>query len=271
MNDSEFKNVVRKGFDQASIGYDNSPMRFFDKSAVRLVELSALKGNEIILDVATGTGKVALAAAKHLKNGKVIGIDLSEGMLDCAKVKAQKAGLTNILFKCEDIDHASFPNNYFDGIFCSFGVFFFSDMQNLISKLIQTMKPGSFFAITSFADGSFRPLSDLTLERFKQYGVKLPDSYTWQRLDSHQKHYELLNTIGLKNINSHTEPMGYYLKNTNEWWDIVYYTGFRSFLNQLSVEQVERYKEEHLKEISKTSDKQGILLNVDVIFTIAYR
>src|SRR3990167_8660014 len=88
MNNLEFKKNVRKGFDYASLGYDNPAMRFFDNAALHLVETLPLKGHEHILDVATGTGKVALTAAKRLNNGNVVGVDLSEGMLSCAKSKA---------------------------------------------------------------------------------------------------------------------------------------------------------------------------------------
>lgn len=272
MNDSEFKKIVRKGFDEASAGYDKPAMKFFDHSAEHLVGSLALNGHEHLLDVATGTGKAAIAAARRLKYGHVTGVDLSEGMLQCAQAKAERANLKNILFKCSDIEELTFPENTFDGILCSFGMFFFSDMEGVLKKLIPAMKSGGCVAMTSFAGGSFRPLADLTLERFKQYGVKLPDSYTWQRLDSHEKHVHLLNAAGLKNISSYTKPMGYYLPDADAWWDIVTYTGFRSFLNQLSPDQVNRYKEEHHKEISQTADgKNGIKLNVDVIFTMGYR
>lgn len=271
MNEQEFKNVVRNGFDEASRGYDNPPMRFFDKSAARLVELSPLKGHEDVLDVAAGTGKVSLAAAKRLKTGRVIAVDLSEGMLDRARAKARDEGVTNVQFKHEDVDAADLGEASYDVVFCSFGVFFFSDMHTLVKKLSRALKPGGFLAVTSFADGSFKPLSDLTLERFKSYGIKLPESYTWQRLDSHQKHFDLFNSTGLKSISSRTEPMGYDLGSADEWWDIVYFTGFRSFLNQLSAQEAERYKREHLHEIAQTAGSKGIRLKVDVIFTIAYK
>lgn len=271
MKDNEFKSIVKNGFNQASQGYDNPAMRFFDFSAKHLVESLALKGHEHLLDVATGTGKVALTAAAHLTTGKVVGIDLSDGMLERAKQKAVKAGLDKVSFRCEDIDQIDLGLECFDGILCGFGVFFFADMHALLSKLIRSLKPGGFIAITSFADGSFRPLSDLTLDRFKKYGIKMPDSYTWQRLDSHQKHGELFNAVGLRNIHTHTKPMGYYLKDEREWWDIVYYTGFRSFLNQLSDENMLRYQQELLEEVRNTSEAKGIRLNVDVIFTVAYK
>ena len=271
MKEEEYKKVIQNAFDEASIGYDSPAMRFFDTSAERLVERLPLKGHEHILDVATGTGKIALTAAKRLSRGQVTGIDLSEGMLKRAREKAQRENLRNISFRCADIDIVDWPKDYFDGLCCGFGVHFWSDMEKSLSRLIRMIKPGGFVAMTSFAKGSFEPQSNLCLERFKRYGVKLPDSYTWERLDNIPKTKELLKKVGFRNIESHQTKMGYYLKSPEQWWDLVFYTGFRAFLNQLSEEQVTRYKHEHLKEIESTADKKGIYLNVEVIFTIAYK
>lgn len=269
MNEEDFKKIVRQGFDEASVGYDNPAMKFFDNSAEHLIEGLTLKGDEHILDAATGTGKVAIAAARRLPKGRVTGFDLSEGMLTRGRQKAQTQNLRNILFHCADVNETDYPNDNFDGLTCSFGVFFWTDMVTTLQRLVRTIKPGGFAAITSFADGSFKPHSDLCLDRFKQYGVKLPETYSWQRLDNHEKHAELLKTVGLTRIESYTQPMGYYLKDARQWWDLVYYTGFRGFLNQLSAPQVEQYKAEHLHEIAKTADRQGIYLNVNVIFSTA--
>lgn len=269
MNNQEFKKIIRQGFDEASSGYDNPAMRFFDKSAAYLVELFNLSGDENILDVATGTGKIALQLAEKLKNGKVTGLDLSEGMLDQARAKADQKQLTNVSFICSDIQEAKFPDSSFDGATCGFGVFFWSNMEETLRQIAKWIKPGGFFAMTSFFGPSFTPLSTLCLDRFKKYGVKLPDSYTWERLDHPDKHARLLESSGFIDIKSETKPMGYFLKNADEWWDLVCHTGFRSFLNQLSANDKTRFKKEHLEEIEKTKTKDGILLQVDVIFTVA--
>lgn len=271
MNDEKFKKVIRKSFNVASIGYDRPAMRFFDQSAERLVKCVSLEGHENVLDVATGTGKVALAAAARLKKGSVTGVDLSEGMLLVAKRKARYAGLTNASFLRSDVDALRLSRKNLDGLFCGFGVFFWSNMERSLSRLLETVKPDGFVAISSFAKGSFEPQSGLCLSRFHRYGVKLPKSYTWERLGSIKQHKILFQKVGLKNIRSHKKQMGYYLDGSESWWDLVRYTGFRSFLNKLSPSQAKRYKVEHMKEIKGTADKKGIWLNVEVIFTVACR
>ena len=114
MNDEDYKFMIRQSFDEASSGYDTTAMRFFDDSAEHLVGCLPITGCEHTLDIATGTGKIALAAARRLKSGHVTAIDLSAGMLEQAKKKAMGENLTNISFQCSDIDALDFPPASFE-------------------------------------------------------------------------------------------------------------------------------------------------------------
>ncbi len=269
MTETEYKKMIQQTFDQASAGYDGRAMRFFDLSAEHLVKKLPLKGGENLLDAATGTGKIAIALAKRVKSGRVKGIDLSAGMLEQARQKAASEHLSNVTFEIADAGRAQFDQERFDGITCGFGVFFWPDMEGTLKNLLKALKPGGFFAATSFDKDSFEPLSGLCLKRFEKFGVQLPKTYTWERLDNPQKHQDLFASVGLKNIESETRSVGYFLKDEAEWWDLVCHSGFRGFLNQLSAEQAAKYKEEHLSEIRSKAGPQGIYLDVRVIFTTA--
>lgn len=269
MNQDEFNKMVRLGFDEASQGYDKPALRFFADSGRRLVQDLDLRGNESFLDIASGTGNVALPLAERLPRGRVDGVDLSPGMLRQAEQKTNAAGLSNVFLHCRSVEDLDFPAHHFDGMTCGFGVFFWTDMAAALKKLLIMLKPGGLLAMSSFAPESFRPLSDRALERFKGYGVKLPESYSWTRLDSAEKHHQLLSSVGLESIRTVERPMGYTLESFEEWWDLVQFTGFRSFLNQLSPEQARRYREEHLEEVEELREELGIPLRVDVLFTTA--
>ncbi len=271
MDTEQFRQVIRQGFDEASEGYDKPAMRFFDHGAQQLVEQLSLLGHEKVLDAATGTGKVAIELAKRLPNGRVSACDLSVGMLKKALENASQAEQSNIEFICSDVNDIHLGPGSFEGLVSGFGVFFWEDMAHTLNQLLSFVKPGGFFAMTSFADGSFKPLSDLCLSRFESYGVKLPDSYTWERLDNTEKHADLMKQVGLGRVESQKRQVGYFLKDAQEWWDLVNYTGFRSFLNQLSDADKIRFKAEHLQEIADQSTAEGIFLNVEVISTTAYK
>jgi ubiquinone/menaquinone biosynthesis C-methylase UbiE len=89
-------------------------LRFFAESASWLIDNLQLKGNENLLDIATGTGHVAIAAALKLRNGKVTGIDISEKMQHKAVNKANEFNLRNAIFKHCDIEDMDFDHNAFD-------------------------------------------------------------------------------------------------------------------------------------------------------------
>ncbi len=271
MTPEEYKSMVQKAFNEASAGYDNPAMRFFDLSATSLAQGLPLKGHEHILDAATGTGKIALLAAQRLPKGHVTAVDMSEGMLKMARGKTEREKITNISFELKDILQDEFPKEHFDGLTCGFGVHFWTDMERALRKLTTSLKPGGFAAFTSFTNEAFKPLSDLCLNRFEKFGVQLPKTYSWEKLDHPQKHADLCAKAGLKNPVSRIEQMGYFLKGPQEWWDVVYNTGFRGFLNQLSPEKALLYQKEHLKEVQSLATPEGIYMSVNVIFTTAYR
>ncbi len=89
------------------------------------------KEGEQILEIGFGTGNSILSMAKSVgKSGKIIGVDISQGMLDIAKVKVDKAGLLDrVVLKHEDATMMNFNSDYFDAVFMSFTLELFSDTQ----------------------------------------------------------------------------------------------------------------------------------------------
>ena len=79
------KKKIKQTFDTIANNYDSPEIKFFMESATNIINYLDLKGNEHILDVATGTGNAACILAEYLPDGKVTGIDFSEGMLAQAK------------------------------------------------------------------------------------------------------------------------------------------------------------------------------------------
>lgn len=268
MSGEEIKNVVRNAFDEVSDGYDCPALRFFDNSAVLLTKRLSLSGNERVLDVATGTGKIALALANRLNHGFVTGVDISSGMLSVAQRKASDAQVKNIAFVKSDIDALDFPPAHFDGVTCGFGVHFWPSMEQSLARLLGLVKANGFVAFTSFANGSFEPTASQCLQQFSRYGVQLPATYSIERLDHPDKNRRLFEAVGLKQVHSFQDQVGYYLPNAEAWWDLVRFTGYRAFLNQLNAAQIPQFKAEFLRTISPADGNREIFLNVDVITTI---
>lgn len=267
--DEQMKTLLKETFNSVSNGYDNSALRFFSNSAAHMATLLNLKGNERLLDVACGTGNAALTIAPLLPNGKIVAVDFSSGMLEQARSKAEALGVRNIEFLERDMQDLRFPAKTFDIAVCAFGIFFVEDMDVQLSHIVQTVKPGGRVLITNFEETYFYPLKELFFTRLESYGVQKPPQ-TWKRIAHEQGCRELFEKAGLRDIRVERKNMGYFLTGPEQWWDIVWNAGFRRMVSRLSPEDQARFKQEHLKEIEALKTKDGIRLDVPVLFTTGY-
>lgn len=106
---------------------------------------------KIILDVATGTGDLALALTK-VKPEKIIGIDISSGMLEKAKIKTADKHLSDIIEYIEgDAENLPFEDNYFDVITVAFGVRNFETLNKGLKELNRVLKPNGKLFILEFS------------------------------------------------------------------------------------------------------------------------
>ena len=96
-----------------------------------------------ILDVATGTADMAILASKLLKANKIVGIDISEGMLEIGKKKVEKLGLQRRIELLKgDSETILFDNNSFDAVTVAFGVRNFQDLELGLSEIKRVLRPG---------------------------------------------------------------------------------------------------------------------------------
>lgn len=268
----EQKQKVAAGFNLASAGYDRPAVRFLAMTARRLVEIAAIRSSETVLDVATGTGHSAIALSTFVGiNGRVIGIDIAHDMLEVAQRNITKASLDNIHLQLGDAENLSFEDENFDKVICASGIFFLPDMLAGLKEWLRVTKPGGVVAFSSFGDTTFNPMREMYANRIqKSYGVVLPPSRGFQRLNTIQKCQDLMQQAGfsLEDVEIHTEQLGYYLQNVNEWWDIVWHTGFRHSVSQITPEKLAQFKTEHLAEVGELVTDKRIWLDVPGIFVV---
>ena len=105
-----------------------------------------------ILDVATGTGDMAIMAAKALKPEKIVGIDISPKMLEIGRKKVEKEGLgTKIELLGGDGETINFPDNSFDGVMVAFGVRNFENLEKGLKEILRVLKPGAQLVVLEFS------------------------------------------------------------------------------------------------------------------------
>ncbi len=125
------------------------------KKAVRLIKPFRPKQ---ILDIATGTGDFAIECLS-LNPDKIIGIDISDGMLEVGRVKLKKKAINNkIELQLGDSESINFPNDTFDAITVAFGVRNFEHLEAGLSEMCRVLKPGGVAAILEFSKPTIFPL-----------------------------------------------------------------------------------------------------------------
>lgn len=122
---------------------------------------------KIILDVATGTGDFAIEALK-LNPEKVIGVDISEGMLEHGRKKLEKKGLSDrIELLYGDSENLPFDDNKFEAIIAAFGVRNFENLEAGLTEMHRVMKKGGKVVILEFSRPSKFPFKQLYNFYFK--------------------------------------------------------------------------------------------------------
>ena len=116
---------------------------------------------KIILDVATGTGDFSIEALS-LKPEKIIGVDISEGMLEVGRRKMRKKKIDSIIeLRLGDSENLPFTDNFFDAVIVAFGVRNFEDMKGGLTEMLRVVKPGGKVIVLEFSRPSKFPMKQL--------------------------------------------------------------------------------------------------------------
>ncbi|MBN8654238.1 MAG: methyltransferase domain-containing protein [Anaerolineae bacterium] len=149
---SQRKQQVSGLFSRVAATFDNVGPRFFSHFGRRLVELACIPNGAHVLDVATGRGAALIPAAESVgTQGRVVGIDLSEGMVQETAKELARLGLSsNIEVRQMDAEHLQFPDESFDFVLCAFGIFFFPQLERAMSEVRRVLKSNGRIGVTTW-------------------------------------------------------------------------------------------------------------------------
>jgi len=265
------KQAITNVFNLVATRYDNPSLRFFFFFSDKLVDYAKIKPNQKVLDIATGTGMVALAAAQRLRNsGHVHAIDLSENMIKQAQGNLKQAGLDNVDFHVMDAEDLEFKSNYFDVITCSYGLFFMPDMSAALKSWLRVLKPGGKLIFTSFAPSAFQPLTETFMQNLAEYDI-VPPTPRWLQLAEEDLCKQILVDNGFEAPQVTQAQLGYHLGEFNHWWEVIQSAGYRGLYEQLPQEHRTEFEAKHRVEIDKHKTKDGIWLDVQTLFSTALK
>ena len=158
------KNVTRKMFDNIAKRYDflNHTLSFGMDYYWRRKAVRCLTNNpKTILDVATGTADFAICASK-LKDVKITGIDISEGMISVGKEKVKRKRLDDIIeLQIADSEKIPFTENSFDAITAGFGVRNFENLEKGLSEMHRVLRKNGMVVILEPSKPKSFPLKQI--------------------------------------------------------------------------------------------------------------
>lgn len=190
--------------------WDELVMDFLKPMGDEIIRLLNPQNNDLILDVASGTGEPALTIAEKLSGGKVIMTDLADDMLAIARENAASRGIKNIEAVTCDVCELPFPDNTFDAISCRFGFMFFPDMLLAAKEMVRVLKPGGKIAtaVWNVPEKNFWVTATMgTINRNMELPAPPPGSPGIFRCAKDGFIADLFQQAGLKNI-SQTEVAG---------------------------------------------------------------
>ena len=157
-------------FDRRGSTYDDDPTH--QRIATLLLEPFEFAPGEHVLDLATGTGRVALKIARRVgPSGRVVALDTSMGMLATARRKANEAQLPNLQFQQGDADRPHFKPDSFDRIFCASAFVLMPDVTAALRRWRELLRPGGTIAFDT--PSSPFGLSQRASEAALRHGVRL--------------------------------------------------------------------------------------------------
>ncbi|NEQ25977.1 MAG: methyltransferase domain-containing protein, partial [Microcoleus sp. SIO2G3] len=199
----EFKQQVADMYSRRSSTYDESD--FHPLIAHHLIESAEIRNGQTILDIATGTGLVAIEAAQLVGfEGKVVGVDISTGLLNQAQRKIKAASLSNVELIEADAEVLSFPESSFDRVLCCSALPLFPNVPADLRLWHRFLKSDGLLGLCVFAETAF--VTGVVLKSVAQrYGISLMFN---DLTGTEEKCCTLLWEAGFESVEVKTEQFG---------------------------------------------------------------
>jgi len=270
---TEIKKNITELFNKVSTSFDSSGPRYFSYFGQRLVEFAGIKEGDKVLDVASGKGASLFQASDRVgEKGRVLGIDIAEGMVKETSLELERQGIKNAEIMVMDAENLDLNSEAFDHILCGFGVFFFPDYKIAFNEFKRVLKDGGRFSFTTFLrkrDEKFMWMGDLFDKYLPDYKDELSEYQKEDspEFDTKEGLTKILQECGFKNIEIISEEKKFIYKDEQEWWDKLWTQGSREALERIPKDRLEDFRLEVFQKLSEIKEEEGIITSKAILFS----
>jgi arsenite methyltransferase len=252
-------------FYNSRTNYDNDSTH---NRAIAIFDYTTLSAGQSILDVATGTGNIAIEAANRVSaNGSVVGIDIATELLKIAQRKIQANNLSNIRLIEVDVETYQAEAHQFDAIFCSYAIVLFTNLPAIFTNWYRFLKPGGFIAFTCSSEDSY--FASFIGEVCAKHGILLPNLH--EPLGRPDRIQSLLTQAKFSQVEIHSRQLGSYLtlEKAQSRWDGRFWLHINNPLRELAPEIVHQIKASYDEAMVLLETAQGVWHEELIYYVVA--
>ena len=169
---TKVRQSIRQGWEEVAPEYSKDRLGIFKRSARRLLQMLQPTRGSVLLDVACGSGAVALQAAELVgPKGKVMAVDIARNMMRLSYGKAVQA-TSDIGFSQMDAECLAFADATFDSVACAFSLFQFPRVAQALAEMWRVLRPGGRLVLSNWGPGYFSPIASLQGTLFREFGIR---------------------------------------------------------------------------------------------------
>ncbi len=252
-------------FYNARTNYDNDATR---NRAFALFDYTTLCSGQFVFDVATGTGNIAIEAAKKVgANGFVTGIDIATELLKIAQQKIQAENLSNVQLIEADAETYQAQTNQFDAVYCSYAIVLFPNPSAILHNWYHFLKPNGFIAFTCSSRDSYFTLP--IIKACAKHRITLPNLH--EPLGTPERIQSLLTQAKFSQIEIYPRQLGTYLtlEKAQKRWNGQFWLHPNNPLRELEPEKVHQIKASYNDGIAALETEQGVWHEEFIYYVVA--
>ncbi len=252
--------INRERFDQAARNYFSPTLSFFEDHGAGLIAFMGVLSGSHVLDIGCGAGALTMPAAEIVgSSGKVVGTDISSGMLNVARSRAEEADFSWAEFQEANIESLELDED-FEFAVCGFVMQMFTDLTTVPRALGRHVSKEGKVGLSVWANGAWEPHTSVFRDVLRSVRPDLvPAPGNIENLQQPGRLESIMDEAGLTDLDIRTQKLPHRLEDFEKYWELITTVGSRAVLEKMTGSEVIEVRKRLEPAISRVSDKDGSL------------